>query len=362
MRIFKTHQTLPSNTEIINETKNKNELTETCKPNGKKKIALALVGLAAAGIATVTVVNKIQKGQINNSTIKTLKDIQFNQGIATVKRNGEKFSGTVIDTLKNGDSIKLEYADGIIQSSVRNGSLNIEKTYKYADSKLSNIITKFINEDTKREFSVKNYGHRITENGILKKECFNNSKNIVVNDFDDEFGILKRTTVLNKNTKGITKIERDASQKAKELRLEGKNAIETFQNGACKKAELSDGTIVEYNLNGDIIAATNSKNKSLHVQMGRTQGNKRIVTIKKSTGDKTSFIQDNCVINHTKQGDYYEYYLNGQLHISPNAQYRENGTLVSAETDTGSIIKYAEDGFSKLNETFPDGSTNNYTI
>ena len=57
-----------------------------------------------------------------------------------------------------------------------------------------------------------------------------------------------------------------------------------------------------------------------------------------------------------------EYYTNGQLKSDPTSLYRGNGTVISSKTNYGSTIKYAEDGFSKLNEKFDDGSQVSYIL
>ncbi|MCD7779657.1 MAG: hypothetical protein LUH05_03170 [Candidatus Gastranaerophilales bacterium] len=84
-----------------------------------------------------------------------MSDIKFNNGTAT--KDGMNFSGKIKDTLKNGDSILLEYQDGIIQTSKREGKKNISKTFEYlngdkivhttSDGKTSTVnITKKIAE------------------------------------------------------------------------------------------------------------------------------------------------------------------------------------------------------------------------
>ncbi len=93
---------------------------------GKKKLALALGALAIAGAAAVAIY-KTSKGQ----GVK-LADITFEKGIASLKEGGEKFTGVIKDTLKNGDKVVLSYKDGVIQESTREGSKNLQKTFSTA--------------------------------------------------------------------------------------------------------------------------------------------------------------------------------------------------------------------------------------
>lgn len=108
--------------------------------NGNKKIALALLGMAAAG-AAIAIGVAATKG---NSA--KLADINFNKGFATLK-NGEEFTGKIKDTLKCGDLIEMKYKNGILQKSKRTGSKNfIKEFYTNKDCILpTEIITKKLN-------------------------------------------------------------------------------------------------------------------------------------------------------------------------------------------------------------------------
>ncbi len=92
--------------------------------DGKKKLTIALTALgvaAAAGIA----IYKASKGQ----AVK-LSDIKFDKGLASLKEGGEKFTGIIKDTLKNGDKVILEYENGIIKNSSRTGAkYSLQKIY-----------------------------------------------------------------------------------------------------------------------------------------------------------------------------------------------------------------------------------------
>lgn len=89
-------------------TNPKNSNAPEQKKDGKK---LLIAG--AAAVATVAIAGiMIYKGKAP----KKLADIQFNGGKA---KKGEKlFTGAIEDTLKNGNKIKLEYKDGVIQKAI----------------------------------------------------------------------------------------------------------------------------------------------------------------------------------------------------------------------------------------------------
>ena len=155
---------------------------------GKKKLALALGALAIAGAAAVAIY-KTSKGQ----GVK-LADITFEKGIASLKEGGEKFTGVIKDTLKNGDKVVLEYTDGVIQKSTREGSKNLQKIFSKAENgnrlvtiiedgkerivnpvitKLTSVFGRFLNEEEIKALS--NLDQKIVDKeiktlgGLLKK-------------------------------------------------------------------------------------------------------------------------------------------------------------------------------------------------
>lgn len=129
-----------NNVQNKSQTNNKKtEINESQKPknnkNNEKYLKFALAGLAATGIIAVGIY-KLKKGQ----SFK-LSDIKFDKGIASLKKGGENFSGKIKDSLKNGDKIILEYENGIIKNSSRQGSKTIQKVYSYKNGdKIVKII------------------------------------------------------------------------------------------------------------------------------------------------------------------------------------------------------------------------------
>ncbi len=155
--------------------------------NGKKKLALAAAGAATVAIAAIAIAAKMKSGkpvdgkgvqnlangvqqaaeevsqgagnklangvqqvaeevsqtaeeklanraqelveQFNDEAGVKLNQIKFDKGEAYTK-DGNLFSGNIIDTLKNGDKVKLIYKHGEIQSSTRIGKENFIKEFK----------------------------------------------------------------------------------------------------------------------------------------------------------------------------------------------------------------------------------------
>lgn len=176
--------------------------------NGKKKLALAAAGAATVAIAAIAIAAKMKSGkpvdgkgvqnlangvqqaaeevtqgagnklangvqqaaeevsqtaeeklatraqelteQFNQEAGAKLNQIKFDKGKAYTK-DGDLFCGNIIDTLKNGDKVKLTYEDGKIQSSTRIGK--------------ENLIKEFDNNSV----SFKNY-----RPGVIKKDLFGN--------------------------------------------------------------------------------------------------------------------------------------------------------------------------------------------
>ena len=157
--------------------------------NGKKKLALAAAGAATFAIAAIAIAAKMKSGkpvdgkgvqnlangvqqaaeevsqtaeeklanraqelveQFNQEAGVKLNQIKFNKGTAYTK-DGATFEGNIIDTLKNGDKVKLTYVDGKIQSSTRIGKENLIK-----------------------EFDSNAYHHKDLHRDVIKKDLFGN--------------------------------------------------------------------------------------------------------------------------------------------------------------------------------------------
>ena len=108
------------------KTEAKQEKTPEQIKNGKKKLAIGLAAAATVAVAGIAIAAKVKNGKAASIN---LSDIKFDKGIASL--NGEKFTGTVSDTLANGDKISLTYEDGKIAQSIREGSKNITKKFNY---------------------------------------------------------------------------------------------------------------------------------------------------------------------------------------------------------------------------------------
>ena len=147
-----------------NEVKKEEKAQKTPEQikDGKKKLAIGLAAAATVAIAGVTIASKVKSGRaVDDKTVQNLTekaqevasevaqeatqevtqkatqaaqnfkfaDIKFDKGIASL--NGEKFTGTVSDTLTGGDKITLTYENGKIMQSVREGSKNVTKKFEY---------------------------------------------------------------------------------------------------------------------------------------------------------------------------------------------------------------------------------------
>ena len=93
--------------------------------NGDEKLKKALIGLGVIGATGIALAVALKKGKAK---------INYNKGIATIGEEGEKFSGKIVDKLKNGDKVTRVYKDGVLQSSQRAGKVNFEKIYTTNES------------------------------------------------------------------------------------------------------------------------------------------------------------------------------------------------------------------------------------
>ncbi len=101
----------------------------------KSKKSLAFGMIAAAAIAILGSVYSLKKtgkidkaGEIGKNVFK-LADVNFDKGVAKLK-DGSNFTGVIEDVLKNKDKITLQYVDGAIQYSSREGQKNFEKVFE----------------------------------------------------------------------------------------------------------------------------------------------------------------------------------------------------------------------------------------
>lgn len=86
--------------------------------DGKKKLALALAGLATVGVATIGTALAIKKGKMPSElTMDNFKKIgNFEKGKAFVK--GKPYTG-IIDVVNKNGKFQMEYVDGVLKSSTK---------------------------------------------------------------------------------------------------------------------------------------------------------------------------------------------------------------------------------------------------
>lgn len=197
--------------------------------NDNKKIKLALAALGAVGVAItagVAIIKHHNTSKIieegKEQATKLLSDIDFNKGIASLK-DGTKFTGVIEDTLKNGDKITMQYADGVLKKSLKAGDENFEKVYETLKDG-SKIVTK-----TQGENVVKT---NITEiqNNVKKaqkdlKELLNKKDELDISEFKNQ-----ADTIEFKSKTQQGEINDILAQKQKAL--DGKKAQEEAQKVA----------------------------------------------------------------------------------------------------------------------------------
>ena len=179
MRVSKINST-NTNIQSFKGTEQETKTTPKEVKDGKKKLTLALTALgiaAAAGAAIYT----IRKGQV----VK-LSDIKFDKGVASLKEDGEKFTGIIKDTLKNGDKVILKYENGIIKNSSRQGSKSLKKIYEYGwllqDGRfMGKLVNIYENGKIRCEniLSKASLGNLVKKSGKPKEEIIKNIHDIV---------------------------------------------------------------------------------------------------------------------------------------------------------------------------------------
>ncbi len=143
----------PANQAYISRQKQNVEVQPDSKQNkieDSKKMKKALVGLAILGAAAVGIACAVKSGKIKkaansdvvNDISKKISDVKFKNGVATLP-DGSKFSGIVEDTLKSGDKIKMEYADGVLQKSIKTSD-GTEIIKEYTNGVISKINDKTV--------------------------------------------------------------------------------------------------------------------------------------------------------------------------------------------------------------------------
>lgn len=385
------------------------------KPDNKK-LALTLGIIGAIGLAGIGAAIKIKKGQMPNPQdgVALLKQIKFEKGTATIKKTGNNFTGKIIDKLKNGDEIVLEYVDGKIKSSARKGKVNFIKTYTDLGEGAKKIVTE--SAGLTSIFKSSGNWHEIRENDVVVKEFFNRENNMVVNNFEAETGILTETTVFDKLSKKINKIKRNPANlvNASKIREQSANKIEytvidKYFNGATKAIRLEDGTIREFDACGNVIKETKNGIESVVERISKFDEKSPIhefeifwrgmfkneMNINELGGelntvstfpdgtmrifDKYNKLRFESLPNGVKKvfdgkgnlrilennGKKSAFYPNGQLvesHINGIIKrYRENGTI-EKETNQlkDTIADYTTDGINKWVERFEDGSWSDF--
>ena len=180
------------------------------KKNGKKLLALSVATIATVVVATLAIKKK---------STKTLSDIDFNKGIATLKKNGKNFSGKIKTKLPNGDKVTMNYADGILQSSIRIGSENTSKTF--STNEKGEKIVEIIKNRKSETKNISVISELVKKEQNELKELLSNNKKLSFEEFKNKTEQFK---YVNKNQKNEIanilkqKLDYEASIKAEALK------------------------------------------------------------------------------------------------------------------------------------------------
>lgn len=141
---FKSSASLNS-TKPLNTKTSKDKKEET--KDNKAKLALALTALGALAIAGIAIYRS--KAVSKELPTKLFSDIEYKDHKGIAYLGDEKFTGVISDNVPNStDKIILEYKDGLVQKSTREGAKPFEKIYEYD---LNNEISFITIKDSKGE-------------------------------------------------------------------------------------------------------------------------------------------------------------------------------------------------------------------
>jgi len=115
------------------------------------------------------------------SNIFKAKGNYFVKGKAVLK-NGEPYTGEIVDTLKNGDKVVRTYENGLLKKAVKtnpNGAVISNKEYDYLYREFSREPRHFTERRLK---SVKQNGNTLYELSKFTDDCCSYSKKIVRGD------------------------------------------------------------------------------------------------------------------------------------------------------------------------------------
>ncbi len=193
--------------ELYSEYSKPAEKTEKKAPeqvkDGKKKMALALTGLGIAAAAGLGLVVAVKTGKINLSpTVKRLKDIKFDKGVAKLAKNGKNFTGEITDTLKNGKKILLKYDNGAIQYSKITEKTGQEKLLTFVKDEAGKVFKK--SETIFRPDGKSVVSYRFKNGKTRAIEVFTKKNERIITLFDEKTGKKCRRIIqkFNFNPKG----------------------------------------------------------------------------------------------------------------------------------------------------------------
>ena len=213
------------------------------KKNGAKLLATGAAVVTAAVLAGIA----ISKGKI-----KSLSDINFDKGIATLKKNGENFSGVIKTKLPNGDKVSMKYADGVLQSSIRTGSKNISKNFSLNEK--GEKIVEIIKNGTSKETNLTSFANKIKAKQGQVVDLINNNDALNSKEFSQKAlaltnpRIVKAYEYSDSNGLGVTVCrETNGVSKKQESKLQEILTNKQAQEKALIKAEIDKRVDIERN-------------------------------------------------------------------------------------------------------------------
>ena len=157
----------------------KSEKTPEQIKDGKKKLALTLGALAAAGAVIARVVVAVKKGKINKLSVEDFKKVgKFDKGKALIGDKG--YTGEIFTK----DGTKILYENGLLKSAENHKKSlaeNFRKTYSYLENGDKKIFDYKISDDVlKKATTIKPDKRVIIDNFVDTDRILSTGKNGIV--------------------------------------------------------------------------------------------------------------------------------------------------------------------------------------
>ncbi len=263
--IEKNATKLNSNTNIAT--------SKSATKNNKLKLALTALGVLGAATAVGIAIYR------HKNPVVSLKDISFGEGIAFLKKTGEKYTGQIKHTYPNGDKLIVQYSGGVIQKSTRTGQKSFEKIYQTnANNELIIKITKNgttetknltqLNEKIKKELLEKQNANKAQIEGDITVP--------ILEDLSVSASDLPKIDI--ENSAPVTHANKPKTKKTQLIQDEEMVTTITKDGGSVSKF-LNPKTEIEY-INGQ------PRKLKLIEKIYHPNGNNTLIYIEEETGNK----------------------------------------------------------------------------